>query len=35
MKTIEEYVEVIGKVRRAAGGQSLAQWELVNYGKQR
>jgi len=35
MRTIEEYAEVIGKVRRAAGGQSLAQWELENYGKQR
>ncbi len=35
MRTIEEYAEVIGKVRLAAAGLSLAQWELENYGDQR
>ncbi|MBM4164277.1 MAG: hypothetical protein FJ222_07540 [Lentisphaerae bacterium] len=33
MKTIDEYRDAIAKVRLAAGEQSLAQWELENYGK--
>lgn len=32
MRTIGEYAAVVGKVRLAAAGLSLALWELENYG---